>query len=171
MMPLVEVHLTILNESRFSRLIELFTRKLMFSFASLEGLALVRRMENPMKTLNPLKALKISNMLFLMKFICLQLLNLITGLMSLRPYRISAFTATKGERNAITEMFVGSNVINASLVKKLEAYASRVSEQNSMKHELMNLQMQHWNDTWRTLVNERFVHHAIMTTVRFKEPY
>ena len=68
--------LTILNESRFSRLIELFTRKLMFSFASLEGLALVRRMENPMKTLNPLKALKISNMLFSMKFICLQLLIL-----------------------------------------------------------------------------------------------
>ena len=44
--------------------------------------------------------------------------NHLTGLLSLRPYRISAFTATKGERCAITEMFVGSNIISASVVKK-----------------------------------------------------
>jgi superfamily II DNA or RNA helicase len=41
----------------------------------------------------------------------------ITGLMNLRPARVAAFTATRGERNAITELFVGTNAIEASLVK------------------------------------------------------
>ena len=42
----------------------------------------------------------------------------ITGLMSLRPYRICGFTATKGERNNLTELFVGETVIPTKYVKK-----------------------------------------------------
>jgi superfamily II DNA or RNA helicase len=50
----------------------------------------------------------------------------ITGLMSLRPSRISAFTATRGERDNLTTMFVGSNVIYASLVKRWKICFPRI---------------------------------------------
>ena len=64
----------------------------------------------------------------------------ITGLMSLRPSRISAFTATRGERDNMTTMFVGSNVIYASVIKRWRICFPRIrtSVDKSKVRELTN---------------------------------